>query len=480
MSSDSKTLSYESIVSSWTNLSKSLNPSSSIVSEGFASYLDSQDELACYRKEFHIPSKTALANRNHVGIIESSLHSSGKDDEAVYLCGNSLGLQPRRSKQLIDAEMNKWGNIGVEGHFCGNNPWATVDAEVTALIESIVGAAPNASEVAICNSLSVNLHLLLISFYRPTAKKFKLLIEESAFCSDHHVVRSQLAMHNLTAEHALIQLKPRQGEYTLRNEDILEAISLHGPELCCILLAGVQFYTGQLFDLKAITAAGHAVQATVGFDLAHAAGNVELKLHDWGVDFAAWCSYKYLNSGPGSIAGLFVHENHHANQLTRLSGWWGQPANVRFLMAAEHSPAKGAQAYLMSNPAVLPTICLQASLDIFNRATMQKLRQKSLQLTSYAQYCVEAVKEELKLSNNTSVTITTITPSDIQARGCQLSLLFNTNAEPILHLLEKESCICDLRRPNVIRVSPAPLYNNFSDIYQFSCILKTVLSNYKP
>ena len=375
------------------------------------------------------------------------------------MCGNSLGLQPKLAAEYVADEMDKWGRLGVEGHFNGARPWVSIDEPCLPLLADVVGAA-STDEVGVMNTLSVNLHLLLTSFYQPTTERYKVIIEEAAFCSDHHVIRSQLALHNIPVDGGLIQLKPRDGETYLQTSDILAAIKDAGASLALVLLPGIQFYTGQLFDMRSITEAAHAVGAYCGFDLAHAVGNAALQLHDWQVDFAAWCTYKYLNSGPGAIAGLFFHSRHHDNSsLHKLAGWWGQTPQVRFQMKSEHQPIKGAQSYQLSNPAVLPTVCLYASLRTFDQAGgMKALRAKSLLLTSYLEQLLSPLLATLSMQ--------ILTPTALSERGCQLSVRLGLPVRGVLKRMEAAGVLCDGREPNVIRLAPAPLYNNFSDVWR--------------
>ena len=434
-------------------LEKTPHVAASLSDLNFARRLDGLDVLAHSKSLFNIP-------RSH------PYNESGPP--SIYLCGNSLGAQPRLAAEYIAAEMSKWATAGVEGHFLGERPWVTVDEPCNKLIAPVVGASVD--EVATLNSLSVNLHLLLISFYRPTAVRYRIIIEEAAFCSDHHVIRSQITLHNRNVDDTLIQLKPRQGEYTLRTEDIVATIHEHRDLLALVMLPGVQFYTGQFFDIPTITAAAHAAGAYAGWDLAHAVGNLPLSLHDWQVDFASWCTYKYLNAGPGSISGIFFHSSHHNSGLPKLSGWWGQTPTDRFVMAPNHKPIIGAQAYQCSNPPVLPAVCLQASLEtIRNVGGMQVLREKSQRLTTYLSICLRPLFKKYNIIQLTS--------NNIHERGCQLSLLLNKPIKPILKLLEHHSIICDGREPNVIRIAPTPLYNTFEDISVFIRIFTQILDN---
>ena len=415
----------------------------SLTSPDFARFLDSIDPIPTTRSLFTLP-------RSHPYTADSA--------DCVYMCGNSLGLQPRLAVEYVREEMDKWGRLGVEGHFHGARPWVSIDEPCLPLMADVVGAA-SPDEVGVMNTLSVNLHLLLTSFYQPTTERYKVIIEEAAFCSDHHIIRSQLALHHIPVDTGLIQLRPRQGETYIQTADILAAIKDAGQSLALVMLPGIQFYTGQLFDMRSITEAAHAVGAYCGFDLAHAVGNAVLELHDWNVDFAAWCTYKYLNAGPGAIAGLFFHSRHHSDtSLLKLAGWWGQTQPVRFQMKPDHQPMKGAQSYQVSNPAVLPTVCLYASLRTFEQAGgVKALRAKSLLLTSYL--------EQLLLPLLAPLSIRLLTPPTLSERGCQLSVMLSLPVRGVLKRMEAAGVLCDGREPNVIRLAPAPLYNNFSDVW---------------
>ena len=409
--------------------------------------LDNGDELSSFRNKFHIPKDV-----------------SNPEGEAIYLCGNSLGLQPKTVREDIEEELKKWEELGVEGHFEGKIPWARVDEFVTGMLLDVVGAK-SVEEVAVMNSLSVNLHLLLVSFYRPTQRRFKIIMEDHAFCSDQHVIKSQLIHHGYSVEDALITIAPRDGEKTLRTQDILDVIEREGDKTAVVMLSGVQYYTGQLFDMEAITKAGHAKGCYVGFDLAHAVGNAPLKLHDWNVDFACWCSYKYLNSHPGGISGIFMHESLHSlsiHELPRFCGWWGQEPEDRFKMGDDWVMKPGAQSYQLSNPAVLPTICLFSSLKIFEEAGMDRLRAKSELLTGY----LAMLLRELVPG------VTVITPENPNERGCQLSLEFPYDVSLTHKEITARGVICDIRRPNAMRIAPVPLYNSFQDVHRFVSLLK--------
>jgi kynureninase len=408
----------------------------------FAESLDSRDPLASFRNQFHIPKTESGA-------------------ACIYLCGNSLGLQPKTTKAFIDAELQDWATLGVEGHFHAAHPWMPYHEFLTEPTARLVGA--KASEVVVMNSLTVNLHLLMVSFYRPTSERYKILIERGAFPSDQYAVKSQLLFHGFASPDALIELAPRDGEETLRTQDILSAIEQHKNQLALILLGGVNYYTGQCFDMKTITAAGHQHGCTVGFDLAHAAGNVELHLHEWGADFAAWCSYKYLNSGPGSVAGAFVHERFATADLPRFAGWWGHDKTTRFKMGDAFFPIAGAEGWQLSNPPILSLAAIRASMEIFDTATMPALRKKSEQLTAYLEFLLRDVPE-----------IEIITPKNPAARGAQLSLKAKQNGRKIFDALTQSGIVCDWREPNVIRVAPVPLYNTFLDVWRFVAVLKSL------
>jgi kynureninase len=401
-----------------------------------AQHLDAQDPLAHWREQFLFPQ--------HQG------------RRVVYGCGNSLGLQPKSVRAALLAECDHWAEHGVEGHFRGDNPWMHYHKCLTEPTASLVGALPH--EVVVMNTLTVNLHLLMASFYRPTPQRYKIVMEAGAFPSDQYAVESQVRWHGFSPETAIIEIKPREGEHTLRTEDIVQTIENEGDSITLVLFGGVNYYTGQWFDLKAITEAGHRVGAKVGFDLAHAAGNVPLQLHDDGPDFAVWCSYKYLNSGPGGPSGAFVHERH-ANRpdLPRLAGWWGHNEQVRFRMEKGFSPMYGAEGWQLSNAQIFAFAAHRASLTLFDQVGMAALRTKSEQLTQYAADLLLSVP-------NPSFTI--ITPSDPAQRGCQLSLLTNHTGRNIHERLTAAGIITDWREPNVIRFAPVPFYNSYEDIWQ--------------
>ena len=387
--------------------------------------------------------------------------------EAIYFCGNSLGLQPKSVQDEIQAELASWAERGVEGHFSGNHPWVHARRRSKPMLGALVGA--QSEEVVAMGSLTANLHFLLVSFYQPTKDRFKIITESDAFPSDRYMLESQVRFHGHDPKEAIIELQPRPGEQVLRTEDILKTIGEHQGELALIMMSGVQYYTGQYFDLQSITQAGTKAGAKVGFDLAHAAGNVPLHLHDWGVDFAAWCSYKYLNSGPGNVGGIFVHERHgNRPDLPRLSGWWGHDEKTRFSMQGAFKAMPGADGWLVSNDNVLGLAAHQASLDIFVEAGMSNLRRKSELLTGYLEFLIH------QITKNHSIEI--ITPKNQEERGCQLSILFQEGGKEIFETLHLNGVIGDWRNPNVIRLAPTPLYNSFGEVYSFAKLFERILA----
>ncbi|XP_049743081.1 kynureninase [Elephas maximus indicus] len=428
--------------------------------------LDEEDKLRHFREYFYIPKKQDLPP------IDLSLVN--KDENAIYFLGNSLGLQPKMVKTYLEEELDKWAKIGAYGHEVGKRPWITGDESITGLMIDIVGA--NEKEIVLMNGLTVNLHLLLLSFFKPTPKRYKILLEAKAFPSDHYAIESQLQLHGLNVEKSMRIIKPREGEETLRMEDILDVIEKEGDSIAVILFSGVHFYTGQLFNIPAITKAGQAKGCFVGFDLAHAAGNVELHLHDWGVDFACWCSYKYLNSGAGGLAGAFVHEKHAHTIKPALVGWFGHELNTRFKMDNKLQLIPGATGFRISNPPILLVCSLHASLEIFKQATMQALRRKSVLLTGYLEYLIKNYHNKDKAESKKPV-VNIITPPHIEERGCQLTLTFSAPMKYVFQELEKRGVVCDKREPNGIRVAPVPLYNSFHDVYKFVSLLISVLDS---
>ncbi|HMO80310.1 MAG TPA: kynureninase [Pyrinomonadaceae bacterium] len=420
-----------------------------------ADRLDAEDRLTAFRSMFLFPS--------------------GADgNELIYFTGNSLGLQPKTARKYIEEELDDWARLGVEGHLHARHPWLPYHEFVTASLARLVGAKP--IEVVAMNSLTVNLHLLMVSFYRPTPERYKIAIEKGAFPSDQYAVESQVRFHGFErskvgagrdARDPVIELAPREGEACLRTEDIIETIEREGDSISLILLGGVNYYTGQAFDMKSITEAGHKKGCVVGFDLAHAAGNLILELHDWNVDFAAWCSYKYLNAGPGGIAGIFVHERHaEAFDLPRFAGWWGHDKETRFLMGPEFHPLAGAEGWQLSNPPIFQLAALRASLEIFDEATMPALREKSTKLTGYLESLLKQIQSDR---------IEIITPGDPEQRGCQLSIRVRNADKGLFDALSEHGVVADWREPDVIRVAPVPLYNSFQDVYRFSEVLAACL-----
>lgn len=415
----------------------------------FARERDAQDPLAKYRNEFHFPS----------------FH----ENEVVYFTGNSLGLQPKRTKEYVLQELDDWAKWGVEGHFDAKNPWFSYHELLTNKAAKIVGALDK--EVVITHSLTTNLHLLMVSFYRPTEKRYKILCEGKAFPSDQYALESQVKFHGYAPDDAIIEIFPREGEHLIREEDLLSTIEKQGDEIALIMIGGVNYYTGQLFDMKTITAAGHKVGAIVGFDLAHAAGNVEMHLHDWGVDFAAWCTYKYLNSSPGGVSGMFVHERHANNpDLPRFAGWWGHDKDVRFKMEPGFRPMEGAEGWQLSNAPILGMAAHLASLTIFDEVGMTAISKKRDDLTAYLEFIINDIS-----SSSEKVNFEIITPSDKTKRGAQLSILAHGQGKDLFDALTKSGVVADWREPNVIRVAPAPLYNSFEDVYHFGQKLKAAI-----
>ncbi|SEA33158.1 kynureninase [Microbulbifer marinus] len=413
----------------------------------FAQALDHEDPLSRFREEFSIPAQP-------------------DGSQEIYLCGNSLGLQPRRARDYVNQELDKWATLGVKGHFDCEFPWMPYHEFLAESSANLVGA--HSDEVVMMNSLTVNLHLMMVSFYRPSATRYKIVIEDHAFPSDHYAVESQLRHHGIDPEDGLLLLKPREGEELLRLEDITALIEEQGDSIALLLLPGVQYYTGQVLPMAELTELAHQHGISVGFDLAHAVGNIPLQLHTWNVDFACWCSYKYLNSGPGSVAGCFVHRRHAQNtQLPRFAGWWGHDKQSRFRMENRFQPIPTAEGWQLSNPPILSLAAIRASLDVFSEAGgMGPLRSKSEKLTAYLQFLLKSEVGEY---------ISIITPEDLEQRGCQLSLSCNArhlSGRQLFQRLEEHGVTCDWREPNVIRVAPVPLYNRFADVYRFVEILK--------
>jgi kynureninase len=411
----------------------------------FAQQLDAQDQLSHYQNEFSFPQV------------------NGKN--AIYFTGNSLGLQPKRAKTYVDEVMNDWANLAVEGHFYAEKPWWDYHERFANPLSKLVGALP--SEVTVMNTLTVNLHLLMVSFYRPTATRYKIICEEKAFPSDQYLFQSQVNFHGYATEDAIVEVKRREGEHNIRLEDVLATINAVGDELALVLIGGVNYYTGQVFDMKTITEASHQVGAYVGWDLAHAAGNIELHLHDWQVDFAAWCSYKYMNSGPGNASGCFIHKKHHTNSvLPRFAGWWGHNKERRFKMEPHFDPIQGADGWQISNLPILSLAPYLASVELFAEIGMQALIAKRNTITAYLEFVLGEIDREVK--GNFEI----ITPSNSSERGCQLSVFLHGEGRTLFDYLMKNGVIVDWREPNVIRLAPVPMYTSFEDIYRFGQILK--------
>ncbi len=413
--------------------------------EEFALKSDQKDELRSFRNQFNIPLK------------------DGK--EVVYLCGNSLGLQPKSARDYLQTEYDAWSNYAVEGHFTGKRPWMPYHKNFKSVLARLVGT--NENEVVAMNSVTVNLHLMMVSFYRPTESRYKILCEANAFPSDQYALETQAKFHGFDPSDAVVELHTRAGEHLLRNEDILKTIEDLGDELAITMIGGVQYYTGQYFDLHSITKSAHAVGAVVGFDLAHAVGNLPLMLKQWDVDFAVWCSYKYMNSGPGSVGGAFINEKHHKSDLPQFAGWWGHNEDKRFLMEKGFKPIEGADRWQLSNAPVFNMASHLASLEIFEKAGIDRLREKSLRLTAYMEYLI-------KLDGNKRLEI--LTPANPDQRGCQLSLFLHGGGKELFNRISARGIIADWRAPNVIRVAPVPLYNSFQDVYKFATILKEELN----
>lgn len=423
-------------------------------SEAFATAQDARDPLAPLRSEFLFPHSPA--------------------GRTLYFVGNSLGLQPRSVRSALEQELDDWARLGVEGHFAAKHPWMPYHEEVREPLARLVGALPH--EVVAMNSLTTNLHLLMVSFYRPTRERYKIVIEDTAFPSDSYAVQSQLAFHarhiGFDPNAGIIRLKPRDGESTLRTDDILAAIDRERDSIALLMLGGVNYLTGQLFDIASITHFAQARGIVAGWDLAHAAGNAHLHLHDWNCDFAAWCSYKYLNSGPGAVAGAFVHERHTQDAksnaaLPRFAGWWGNDPKSRFTMGPDFTPVQSVDAWQLSNPPVLALAPLRESLKLFDRATMAGLRAKSLALTAY----LEAMLRASPAGSRVRV----LTPRDPIQRGAQLSLAIHGATRDVVKSMLAKGVYCDFREPNVIRVAPAPLYNSFSDVWHLVRVMNETL-----
>lgn len=410
----------------------------------FAQEQDQVDTLGHFRTRFLFPQH------------------GGKD--VVYMCGNSLGLQPQSVSYLMQQELNDWAKYGVEGHFQARTPWFSYHQAFSERLARLVGASKD--EVVATNTLTVNLQLLMISFYRPQGKRYKIMMEAGAFPSDQYAVETQVRMHGYDPEDAIIEIAPKAGKHIIEEDDIVKAIEAAGNSLALVMFGGVNYYTGQFFDLKRITDAAHQVGAYAGYDLAHAVGNVPLELHNWNIDFACWCSYKYLNSGPGGVGGLYVHEKHYSNpEIFRLAGWWGNDEKDRFKMKKGFIPQNNAGSWQMSNAPVFNMVAHNAALDIHDKAGMTALREKSEKLTGYMEFLLRQV---------THLSFEIITPESSARRGCQLSMLFTDKGREVFDALTANGVIADWREPNVIRIAPVPLYNSFEDAYRFYEILMSV------
>lgn len=410
----------------------------------FAQTLDEQDGLRDFRQQFIFPV-------------------SGESD-VLYFCGNSLGLQPKAIRDALLSELDQWAEHAVEGHFKGENPWMYYHKLLTEPTARLVGALPH--EVVVMNSLTVNLHLLMVSFYRPTAGRYKIVMEAGAFPSDQYAMESHVRLHGFDPAEAIIEIAPRAGEETLRTEDILASIEQAGDAIALVMFSGVNYYTGQLFDIEAITAKAHQVGAKAGFDLAHTTGNIPLQLHQWGPDFAVWCSYKYLNSGPGGPSGVFVHERHaNSPNLPRFAGWWGHDERERFKMRKGFKPMYGAEGWQLSNAQIFSFAAHWASLKIMDAAGIENLRQKSLLLTGFLEFILDELHSE-------SGSLHIITPRDNAARGCQISVLTDDSGRDLFQFLSKNGVMTDWREPNVIRLAPVPLYNTFEDVWRLGALIK--------
>lgn len=415
----------------------------------FAKEMDEQDALKHFREQFYIP------------VINGR--------ESIYFTGNSLGLQPKTTQDYVLNELEDWANFGVEGHFHAVNPWFSYHEIFPQQLSKIVGAKPE--EIVVMNQLTVNLHLLMTSFYRPSKERFKVICEAKAFPSDQYAIESQVKLHGLDPETTIIEVHPREGEHSLHTDDIIATIQQHGNSVALVLFGGVNYYTGQVLDMPAICKASHDVGAYCGFDLAHAAGNVELHLHNWNVDFACWCSYKYLNSGPGGVAGVFINKKHITNtELPRLAGWWGYEKATRFKMEKGFKPIETAEGWQLSNAPILSMAAHKAALDLFEDAGMENLIAKGKLLSSYLFFIIDQINAGSK-----NKVIEIITPRHDKERGCQVSLLMIEKGKEVFDALKQHGVLADWREPNVIRVAPVPLYNTFMDVFTFGQIVKAIL-----
>lgn len=412
----------------------------------FAKQMDQDDPLKEFRQEFHIPKQK-------------------NGEEHIYLCGNSLGLQPKQTSAFIKQELDDWANLGVEGHTDAQHPWMPYHEFLSESMAKIVGAKP--SEVVVMNTLTTNLHLMMVSFYRPTSKKYKIVIEADAFPSDKYAVESQLKFHDIDPAEGLILWQPRKGENLCRLEDLEQIVEDNKGEIALFMIGNTNYYSGQFYDMQKITKLGHENGIVVGFDLAHGAGNIQPNLHEVGADFAVWCTYKYLNSGPGSLGGCFVHERHANNkELKRFVGWWGHNKHTRFNMRKDFDPIPGAEGWQLSNPPILSMAAIRASLDVFERAGFEKIREKSVKITGYLEFLLK------ELEGNQ---IQILTPKNPTERGCQLSIQVKNADKSLYDALTKKGVIADWREPDVIRIAPAPLYNSYQDVYKFVQLLKELI-----
>src|SRR5438270_4425958 len=408
--------------------------------EDFAQQLDTEDPLRSFRDRFHLP----LGNNG---------------EPLIYFAGNSLGLMPKSARQIVEQELDDWADLGVDAHLKAKTPWYSYHETLREPAARLIGALP--TEVICMNSLTVNLHLMMATFYRPTKSRFKILMEDPAFPSDTYAIKTQIVHHGLDPKDALVLASPRKGEFTVRTEDVVDLIEKNSDQLAVLMIAGVNFFTGQLFDIPTITKAAQKHGITVGVDLAHAVGNVPLAVHDWNVDFAVWCSYKYVNAGPGAVAGAYVHERHATNtKLPRLAGWFGNDPNTRFQMKPEFIPVPSADAWQISNPPIFSMAPLRASLSIFDEAGgMEPLRAKSIKLTGYLEFL---------LSESSSKRYSIVTPRSPDERGCQLSILAHEHPKELFKELQASGVKCDFREPDIIRVAPTPLYNTFHEAWRFA------------
>ena len=415
----------------------------------YAKAQDEADSIKGYRDKFHFPSLGT--------------------PEMAYFSGHSLGLQPKTVKAAVELELEDWARYGVEGHFHSTHPWYSYHEMLTPPMATIVGAKE--SEVVCMNSLTTNIHLLFVSFYRPTKQRYKIISEARMFPSDRYLLETQVQFHGFDPDDAIIEIGPREGEWTIREDDILSAIKANADQLAMVFLGGVNYFSGQLFNMPNLTRAAHAVGAIAGFDLAHAAGNVPLNLHEWGVDFAAWCSYKYLNAGPGNVGAIFVHERHGADfELPRFGGWWGHDKTTRFQMKNGFQPMQGAEGWQLSNVPILGMSAMKASIDIFDEVGMKALREKSEKLTGYLEYTVDSLASEFP-----DALISVITPREPEQRGSQISINIAGRERKLFDDMIAEGVIADFREPCVIRIAPMPLYNSFQDVFTFGSVMRKLL-----